>query len=574
MNIALFTPASVCPPLAGQKGFEHEYGTGEDAMSCTAMQEDEMPDYEHNAQRAIRALLDGHAPGISPDSAGPWADVVQALLDALHHDGITAVRRSFAALSRAYPALRQLVAAPTPAASAQEPDAPPLASSAHADDAPHAWLDGYVFYSKHWSPRSFDDFHENVGIWLLSAVAARRIVAHLGKPRHTPLLIGLVARSGLYAKTTAADVGMDVLRRAGLDYLVSSDSSTPQKFVLDRTRRVPDGYDRMPASARERVARQLAFAGQRGWWYDEFGMLVAGLARAGSTMHEFSGLLRRFDECEPVYRHGTVGRGHDEIINPYVALLAAMTPADLRSTMGRGAAGWSNGLWPRWAFSVPPDGGYRTDRFPAGERRPPDDLVRTLRAWHESLGEPLVSIERVDDTWQVEVTPPPATVITLAPNVVRAYYDYSDALLAIIAQQGSELDSWYARLHDRALRVAILLASIDGSERVELRHWGRSQAIAERWRASVHRLYRQVNAEQQATQQASAEDAVLEVIRRLGNPTVRDIKTRIAWLSRTEIQEICDRLAQIGTLAPVRTSHSVRYSLIVPNETEDEEVKN
>src|SRR5207248_11561637 len=62
-----------------------------------------------------------------------------------------------------------------------------------------------LFRSSKWSPRAYDGFHEAVGLWILSTIAARRVALAHGGRRYTPLFIALTARTSLYSKSTTAD---------------------------------------------------------------------------------------------------------------------------------------------------------------------------------------------------------------------------------------------------------------------------------------------------------------------------------------------------------------------------------
>lgn len=419
------------------------------------------------------------------------------------------------------------------------------------------WLDAYIAYSRHWSPRSFDDFHEAVGVWVLSTVAARRVVVHFGKEQFTPLFIALAGRSTIHAKTTAAEIGIEVITEAGLGWLLADDASTPQKFVRDRTQRVPEDYKRLTGDDLKVAENKLKFAGQVGWWYDEFGMLLHAMARSGSSMSDFSGLLRRFDDCAPKYVYSTIGRPTDKIVAPYLALLASLTPADLRPLMRKGSAGWSDGFWARWAFVTPPADEVKIDRFPAGQRVAPASVVAALRDWHERLGVPQLWIEDEDP----QVGPLPRVVCSLASGVGEAYYTYNDAIIGIM-QTGvyEDLDAWHGRLAIRALRLAALFASLDGSDLISIRHWARAQHIAERWRWSLYRLYEQVT-QQDSTEKKSAEEVVLGIVERLSAATIREMTQRIKWLSAGEIQDICEKLVRAGMIEAVTTGRTTRFRL-------------
>lgn len=432
------------------------------------------------------------------------------------------------------------------------------------------WLDDYINYSRYWSPRSFDGFHEAVGIWVLSTVAARRVMVYFGKEQFTPLFIALAGRSTIHAKTTAAEIGIEVLREAGLDWMLADDTSTPQKFIRDRTQHVPENYKKLTGVDLEIAENKLKFAGQVGWWFDEFGMLLHAMARSSSNMGDFSGLLRRFDDCAPKYVAATIGRPTDKVMAPYLALLASLTPADLRPLMRKGSAGWSDGFWARWAFVTPPATEMKTDRFPAGQRHTPQTLTQALRDWHKRLGTPQLWIPDEEDP---QVGPLPRVVCSLASGVGEAYYAYNDAIMGIIHSGVHEdLDAWHGRAAIRALRMATLFASLDGGDEINLRHWARAQHIAERWRWSLYRLYEQVT-QQDATDKKSTEEAVLEVIERLKSPSVRDIGTRIKYLSAGEIQDICEKLVRAGMVEAVSTGRTTRFRLPVNDPSADEELK-
>ncbi len=62
----------------------------------------------------------------------------------------------------------------------------------------------------------------------------------------------------------------------------------------------------------------------------------------------------------------------------------------------------------------------------------------------------------------------------------EAYYRYHDGLEDLAAASDNEyLDGNYGRFAEKALRVALLLASVQGAEAIGLRHWARAQEIAE-----------------------------------------------------------------------------------------------
>ena len=83
----------------------------------------------------------------------------------------------------------------------QELLVPPLPEQAqlHPELAEGAapWLDAYCAHSQIWAPRAARGFHAAIGLWMLSAVSARRVCVHLGKPKYPMLFLALVAPSSL-----------------------------------------------------------------------------------------------------------------------------------------------------------------------------------------------------------------------------------------------------------------------------------------------------------------------------------------------------------------------------------------
>jgi hypothetical protein len=247
-------------------------------------------------------------------------------------------------------------------------EGPPLPAESIVDEALGAgacpWLDDYVAFSRAWSPRAFDGFHEACALWLLSTVAARRVVLHVGPPRYTNLYIALVAHSSQYTKSTAAAIAIDALRAAGLDWLLAPDDSTPQKFITDLTGEIPARFADLPPERQARVRARLALPAQRGWFYEEFGQHLEAMTREHGIQAEFRGLLKRFDDCKTRFEYATIARGSDILDQPYLALLACLTPADLRPLARRGALLWNDGYLARFAFAVPDDSVQGQAEFP------------------------------------------------------------------------------------------------------------------------------------------------------------------------------------------------------------------
>ena len=445
------------------------------------------------------------------------------------------------------------------------PQAARLAPTIGANACP--WLDAYVAFSRKWSPRAYDGFHIACALWLLSTVAARRVCVHMGKERFTNLYIALTARTSLFAKSTTAEIALQTLQRAGLDWLLAADSATPQKFVADLAIKQIENYDTLDLTQQERARLRGGLAGQRGWYYDEFGQHVAAMMRDGGFMADFLGLLRRMDDTPPHYEYGSIGRGSDIIERPYLALLANMTPDCLKPFARRGANLWGDGFLARFALITPPVGQRLRDRFPSGERLIPGELLTPLVNWHTRLGLPAVSLQDVKNqkgditgAKRIEITPNVIIPLDIPPDTYEAYYAYDEGLLDILERSDNhDLDGNYARMSEKALRVATLLASLDNQGAVTLPYWARAQAITEEWRAGLHNLYNQIN-QAGLSEEGENEEKILSLITRLKEPTRRELK-QFSNLSYSALDPIISDLIRAGEIEKTTTGKTERYAL-------------
>jgi len=462
-------------------------------------------------------------------------------------------------------------AAPRAAMKAPEPSCRALPVYAQLDPALAAtaspWLDAYIAYSREWSPLGYDAFHEACGLWLLSTIAARRVAAPVSGMKYSSLYIALTARTSVWAKSTTADLALDLLRRVGADYLLAPEECTPQSLIQQMAGKVPPRYGELDEARQGRARQSLGFAGQRGWWYDEFGQKLSGMMREGGSMQDFRGLLRKLDASPDSYLSTTIGRGADEIDRPYLSLLASLTPSDLAPYAQQGSALWGDGFFARFAFVAPPaDAKPRLQAaFPQGERIPPAELVMALAQWHKRLGMPDVALtERTrggkgTGEYTAEITPAPVQACTLAPEARSAYEAYFRAMrdLVINGDRGEDLDGSYTRFPEKALRVAMLLGSLENNGHITLSHWARGQQIAEQWRANLHNLQDQLASQGAMSKAAVLEDKVMAKVLHLGGATATDIR-RYVHIGTDEATKVLDALVAAGSLAYTATQRGAR----------------
>lgn len=447
-----------------------------------------------------------------------------------------------------------------------------MALESGATDGLCSLKDEYVAFSREKSPEGFEGFHHSCFWGMLSTVAARRIVIDLARRQYTPLIVMLSARSTLYAKTDTAEVERDVLKAAGLDWLLGLTRTTPQKLLQDMAGVVPADYSKLEFQAQEDMKRQIAMSGQRGWHYNEFGKLIKSMTRASGPMSDFIELLLQISDCPDELPSGTISRGRENVMKPYLAITGTLTPASIKAVAGKNAELWSDGFLSRMLFSCPPPNTFLDRPFKRGHLAVPHDLAKGIYEWHKRLGEPKLDIiAEVNDEGKVTgyqkiwLQHLPETIYKLDDAAYDAWTKYRTALKEMIRSFGhTDFDGSYGRLSAMALRVAALAASLDeNASRIEYRHWLLGQEQAEMWRSSLHELYAQVNNEL-TSDIPTLEEKVLEYVAKLEEkqpPSVRDV-ARAMHLPTKEIEGIVTILARNGALEKIPGRQSFRYKTV------------
>lgn len=533
-----------------------------------------------NIRRAFDCLIEGAVPDdITPETLGDWWHVYEELHTMLRQDGLLAVRKAIFNNK----AVRTLLCANIhPEPTIQPGDIVDLARChplparvQQLEDARHGacvWMDRYIAFSQKWSPRSYKGFHIHCGLWVLSSISARRVVCHLMKPRYTSLLLAIVARTSVWAKSSAANIATDTIRAAGLLYLLAPDESTPEAYLkrISTTSSNVDGWGRLSSQNQELLKAQLAFSAQRGWFYDEFGQKIQAMMKPNGTMAAFRSMFKRFDDCKEEYTNDTITRGLEPIKKPFLALLASMTPADLASYAGKGSLLWNDGFFARFAFSTPhPDEKPEKQRSPRGKQVIPSELISPLVAWHKRLGIPGVEVARCSEQngkpteeYTLTIEDLPEHECFLSETVEDAYYTYMDALIDIIQEQNfMDLDGNYARFPEKALRAAMLVASLENNNRIELRHWAFGQHWAEQCRRDLHHLVAQLNTTTTPTTERVLEDEVLRLLERKNEAMTATEMGRYMHFGREEVEQCLNGLLNLGLVQSEPSPKSTRYRL-------------
>jgi hypothetical protein len=337
------------------------------------------------------------------------------------------------------------------------------------------------------APMSPPLFHQTYALAILSTAIARRVYVNVGTSAIFPnLYMLLTAPSTLYTKTTGFRSALKVLDAAGLSHLLLPDGVTPQSLITEMSDRPQDNFKDWGQDTKEEWQQERLFAGQRAWWIDEAARLLSQFQQ--KHLADLLPIILRLYECEPKIKVSTQMRGRETVRNAYLTICGPTTPAALRPHL-KTPDYWTNGLFARFLLITPDTAPVRVfypDPFPI-----PTNLSKHINQ---------LTFDRLESPKENVLGPvsaPPATEAKV-PKEVRQYWDnYHAAMFELINKKAvpEKLSAWYGRLHEKAIKIAMLLAASDWAKAakgnpliIQPGHWARAQEITEGYRASLHRI--------------------------------------------------------------------------------------
>jgi hypothetical protein len=495
----------------------------EDALS--RLPDDQAADIRVQVGRAGRLLLHGEKAVISPGSETVPADVLD-----------------LPQAARIAPALEQA-----------------------GQEAGH-WLNDYVAYAAEISERTPKLFHEAIGLWIGGLAIARRLRLRLRHGDIYPNLYLLgVADTTLFAKSTGLEVGNRLIHDS-LPHLLFANDFTPEAMLSDLAGREPTNLNSADMTERDRELWLAGrrFSAQRGLLLEEMSALLAGLRR--DYMTGMAELLLRLYDCPDLYRRNTRGSGFVVVRRAYLSIAGMTTPARLKGAEINMA--WYDGLFARFGLLTP-------EALPA---RPGDDFERPRPAYPPCLVEDLTRLAHILLPVPTYPEPVEARDVELDGEAKIAWWRYYVAVTYDLLVSGTpptqQLWGNYARLPAQALKIALILAALDWASGrhkeplVTLAHYARAQGIAERWRASVHRLLDMLSS-REVVAEYGREDRLLQMIRAAGPGGVaaRDIY-RALKLRRLDFDLLVDGLVRDGLIQriEIESSHGPSAAGLVATE--------
>ena len=157
-----------------------------------------------------------------------------------------------------------------------------------------------------------------------------------------------------------------------------------------------------------------------------------------------------------------------------------------------------------------------------------------------------------------------------------AFYAYREALIHMVhGSANTDLDSNYARFAAKALRIAMLAASLENNNVIELKHWALGQEICERWRANLHAVFVAIN-EPIATVNEGIEERIVACVNAYTEshplpPTKRIISQRAGrGADSNELVKIIRGMLDIGALEEIDAGKTKRYRVPISESEENQ----
>jgi hypothetical protein len=374
-------------------------------------------------------------------------------------------------------------------------DPPTVASSEEASSGSGfgPFLDEYIQFSRRRSPEAYDLYHLACGLFVLSTIAARRFAIPKGKEFYPNLYLVLIGPSGIFAKSTTASVAKDVVSAAGAEkYLIRW--ATPERLV-------------------QKMAEDDS-SGQRALVFGEIGGLVRELGQ-GERFGAYHSLLRDLYDCEKQYSRSTISRQDEKVSRPYLSVIGTATPADFIIVAHRFSPFWRDGFLARFLLAAPPlNQPVITETLGSHLEPIPETLVTKLRDWDGRLGAPtlVASDPEIVAEGQVVIPQVREAIIDWRP-VEDAYDQYRRELRGLFNNREvhEDLTATYNRFPDGALKIAALVASVEGKDVIEMSDWEIALRVVDQFRASLHYVHQQCQFGSLAEQQQAIHTAAVRI---------------------------------------------------------------
>lgn len=392
------------------------------------------------------------------------------------------------------------------------------------------WIESYTQWAEKRSPLTPRHFHQNIALTMLAgAVAGRCYIQMPHEAVYPNLYTLLVARTSVYAKTTALNLGRRLAREVMPDKVFSSIGS-PEALFDHLGGEMPVNYSELDDVEKKALQAAKKWGARRLFVLDEAGLFFNTLARdfGASLADHFMAL---YDAGGDPIVHTTRSRGQITVKNYAMSVLFATTPYSVRTLLTQRQL-WMNGFWARWNFVSTND----------------------LTAWQEGKfiecpKELKDTLTKINDGWLSQHNDKPYC-IAIEATVVKQFMTAMQAIRnEILSTDDERFDGLVSRLPTKHLKTALLYSIIENSNvkptHVKLKHWEQAAPIVNRWYVEAQQALEL----SYKNEKVSEEEKVIGYIRShmpdgISNRRLQQLSHKTA----DELLRITEPLAKMGTI--------------------------
>lgn len=305
------------------------------------------------------------------------------------------------------------------------------------------WLATYMEYTD--DQESPEILHFWVGSCMISAALGRRVyLDRVWYMLYGNIYVLVVGESGRLRKSVAINMGMDILREAVPWCNVMADRMTPEGIVKNLDVMFTD-RDRAGNTKGKQPAVVFIHADELASLFGYDGQMASRLGILLTTIYN----------CPRIYEHTTAKDGKIFIREPYITLLAATAPQNLKVMPAEAVGGLLGRLIMVGASS-------KKEPIPWGEPNPYKAQLR---------------MALVNDLHQISKLEGPILVSPEAKELFAEWYIRQSK----ITFGDPKVDAFHERCHDTALKMAILTTVSRSNEKlIETHHMENGIRIVEK----------------------------------------------------------------------------------------------
>lgn len=367
------------------------------------------------------------------------------------------------------------------------------------------WIDEYADWASKRSPLTPYHFHQNIALTLIAGAIARRSYVQLPHEKVYPNLYTLIiAKTSVYAKTTAFKIASEVSHAIMPDRLLTS-ISTPEAMINELAGVQPVNLNALSQDKQDLWRERKEWGARRLFVLDEAGRFFNSLARDYNSGLDAI-MMELYDSSDKPIERNTTKSGMTIVDTPCLSCLFATTPGNIKRALNESGT-WESGFWIRWNFVT----------------------ATQPEAWKESvyIGAPREVLQPLENMSLALAKR--CKSASIGKGVNRAFNMYSEGVRDMIMREEEEkLHGVLSRLPTKRMKAALCLATLENPKapQITIDHWNITSYFATGWERDAI-LTLQASAK---SEKASLEDRVMTFIidNQLSGVTARDIQQRTA----------------------------------------------